>query len=364
MIEVGSTKSGDSVYDFADPFFNNLSTKVGTWEGDYPNSSNSVSVKRDLFNEDGYRISMSDLQKISPEAIDAFREFNTGWGNGVQRDYVFYGMTTENNVNGELNRFRRDMIYRLKISVDKLYTSMDDSKDPLKEMGTRRGDRPGFDEAVSRMWANGNFELSLDFYQGMKTGDTNHIDHILLSIYPGDLMYIDKCHDVFQWNIFGNNWSVYTIKRENIQSKWYYPSDYNNIICLQNAWNLSDSSQNIFFTVSEIDANTTYKTTTTSSFKYNLSANAEAGGGVIKGSLGGGYENGKSTSFEITYTDGADDLGSGYMEYIDSYITEQLPNDNFTIDCISTYSVEISLLPIDLRNKTSIKSYLANRRNR
>lgn len=344
--------------------YNNIQSKVQTWEGNLDNRTGKVSVKRDLVSETGNKVSRTDLQMICPDLIDAYEEFNTGWDGGVQRDYLYYGMSKANTTNGKLNRFKRDLIYRLKISQDKLYSIMDSPKDPKKQLNTGRDDRPDFDGAISRMWATGNIELVLRFYQGTRNGEAGLIDEVYLSIYPGDLMYLAKCHDVFKWNIFKNNWSVYTIDKNEIQPKWFYPSDYGNFAYIHNEWNLADSSQNLWFKIMEEDDLTTIKTSESKNFKYSTSAKVDGGIEVIKGALGGSYESGTSSTFDITYTEGSDNLGSGYIEYIDSYITSSNSEGVYSLDYATTYSVDISLLPVDLRNKEKIVDYLSGRRER
>ena len=361
MIEKVDTKSGKTEFDFVDPRFNNTQTKASTWEGDFANETNSVSVKRDL----QYEINKADLEAISPDVITAYNEFGQGWGNGVQRDYIFFGMTQENNSNGRLNRFKRDMIYRLSITPNKLFTSMDDaSTDPKKDLWTGKGDRPGFDGAVERMWANGFFEIDITFYQGLKNGGSDEVDRILLSVYAGDLMYLDSCHDRFQWNIFGNNWSYYSIKTENIKPKWYYPSDDGNIVYLRNEWDLSNRSQDLWYNAKELDRTSTYSDRTKKSFKFSLSAKVEAGPEVCKGSLGGTYENGNETEIVYTRTSGPDDLGTGDIEYIHSYIDKQISENKYTLSRETTYNLNFSLLPIDIRNVEEIREYMSKRKTR
>lgn len=362
MVELAPTKSGVIEYDFANKFFDNAQTKVRTWEGDFYNETENISSKRDLVSEVGYRISESDLNNICPDAITAYREFGTGMVNGVQRDYLYYGLTCENNTSGVMNPNRRDMIYRMKISPEKLFNSMDDdTEDPLTVLGTGRGDRPTFDGAVSRMWSNGNLEIQIEFFKGIKDGGTDEIDKILLSIYPGDLMYLTKCHDVFQWNIFGNNWSVYTIKKEDIQPKWYYPGDEGHVVLIQSPWDLNYRSQNIWFKSSEIDKEKTYTKNMTVGFKFSSSMSTQSGDSV-KMTTTIGNEHSESHSETVTYTESPDDLGSAFIEYADSYIASNNYDGTYNLGYVSTYSFEFSLLPINLSDKYRIRDYMLQRK--
>lgn len=369
------TKSGELTYSFvSDAFDGSLVETKAPWgytEGDLQNTTYAVSQKRDLVSEYGNFVPRAELNGINANLIKAYIQFGTGWNGGVQRDYLYYGMSRDNQNHGVLNSQMRDMLYRISIRKDLLFSIADTENDPGNYLSTGRGDRPEFDEAISRIWGNGNFEIRMTFYQNVSDQGVGKFDEITMSIRPGDLMYIDKCRYTFQWNLFGNNWSTYTILRDEIQPKWYYPGDYGDVLYIENTWNLSERSDNVWVKITELDDTTVTSYEETQTFRNSLSVTASvtAGSNAVKGSLGvtGATEKSSTSKFTVTTTHGADELGSCFIDYTDNIITRGKTKNNvvgYELNKITTSMFDFSLLPIDKRNKAQIEDFLLNRRER
>ena len=87
----------------------------------------------------------------------------------LQRDNIYYGLT-ENNKEGSLNMNIDEYIYRIQISPSSYFAMADQEGDPTrKDKGTitnKKGEISD-DEALSRFWIDGNFEIILQVFTGV-----------------------------------------------------------------------------------------------------------------------------------------------------------------------------------------------------
>ena len=379
MICSPKTKSGEIEYSFADLAFDGYNDTKSMWgsTADYwANPEPGV----DLFSQVGNFIPKTELIQISPSVIRAYDEFKTGSTSGVQRDYVYYGMTKQNSTHGSLNPFKRDMLYRFRLTPEGLFFISDDitkdrmsTEDPnvSNSLETGRGDRPSFTEAIPRLWGNGNYEIRLQFFQAYPNGDANCVSSIVLSISPGEIMYVDKCYRTFQWNVFGNNWSSYTITSSDIESKWYYPGDKNNPLpMIEKTWDLSKESSSLFMKVLEYDPSSTKTVTESCSYRMADSATfAIFENEQEKTSLGIIFDDEESSSASFTYTitAGSDDLGGCEMNYIDNYIlssTFQNGKNGYQLKAYGNSYFSASFLPVDMKDEYQIQEFLLERKSR
>ena len=88
----------------------------------------------------------------------------------LQRDNIYYGLT-DNKQEGSLNMNIDEYIYRIQISPSSYFTMADQEGDPTrKDKGTisnKKGEISD-DEALSRFWIDGNFEIILQVFTGVK----------------------------------------------------------------------------------------------------------------------------------------------------------------------------------------------------
>lgn len=373
MRAVIDSKSGESDFTFVDPAFdgttNSIQTKK-TIEGDLWNAENTYSDPCE--SGDNY-ISAEALKSLSPETVAAYDEFGTGWNGGVQRDYIYYGMSKSNVDNGSLNMFERDLLYRFSLSPAGIWNASDDPEDdPLKNLETYRSDRPNFDEVIRRMWANGNLDIKIEFFQDLNEEGVSNIGSISLSIEPKDIMYIEKCHYTLTYGLFIKTVSTYALAKEDIKSKWYYPGDEGGALTVMNTnWNLAKASDNIWVKISEIDDTKTYSQSVTQSFKHSASVqgtvdyeNSTKIGLGVSGSYG--YEDTSSKTFTVTCTEGSDDLGGCFIEYVDNIVTDKGyysgKGDGYQLKRLGNAYCSFSFIPIDIRNEYQITQYLENRK--
>lgn len=372
-----NTKSGMPEFDFIDKIFDGTKrneTKGGMWgygEWDMYNENKPF----DLVNNIDNFISAEELNAISPETIRAYEEFGLGWNNGIQRDYILYGMSKTNTNNGHLNPFRRELLYRFCLTPEGIKSIADDYRDPniKNALHTGRDDRPGFNNALRRLWGDGNFEIKLEFFQNSKEGGSGFIGSINLSIRPHEAMYIKKLHRTFQWNFFGNNWSSYSISSiDDIEPKWYYPGDRGGALSIINTtWNLSNVSDNIWIKISEFDEESITTEEKSQSFKHSSSVQANASGTLKKIGLGvsGSYGEEKSVTSHFKYqvNHGADDMGDCFLEYADNIVTNKgifTKGAGYKLKVLGSDWCTFSFIPIDIRNEDRLIEYLYKRKER
>ena len=367
------TKSGEFKFEFIDEAFDGTKeTKGGMWgycAWDMCNENKPF----DLVAPGDNFISEEDLNVISPETIRAYKEFGTGWNNGVQRDYINYGMSKRNINKGTLNKFERDLLYCISLTTEAFWMAADSVGDPdLSILHTGRDDCPEFDEALRRLWGEGCFEIKLDFYKNFVDAAPASIGNIMLPLSPKDVMYVTKLHRTFQWNFFGNNWSSYSIYKENVKPKWFYPGDGGGALnMIKNGWDLLTESDNVWVKITEIDNTVTRTMTETKTFKHaaTIGLNAEGKWEKLGLGLSFSYNNEKTETkqFSVSYTEGSDDLGFFPIGFEESIITEcgnYEERKGYQLKRFGTSYCQFSIIPIDIRNEYKIIQQLLKRQKR
>ncbi len=372
---VVSTKSGENHYVFSDPTFDGGSNTKGFFkdhdEG-YMNNPEGAFWEMDLFSRIGNTIESDELSTISPSLIQAYNEFQEGSDRGVQRDYVYYGMTKQNSSEGKLNVFMRDMLYRFRLTPDALFfiaNAYDDGDPRLDKFETKkRNDRPGFNEVLSRLWGNGKFEIRIQFFQSYPSSGASAVGGATLSLAPQEVLRVNKMYFVWDWGWFSEK-SVFTITESDIESKWYYPGDQNNPLPLINtSWNLATTSDNLYIQVMEYDPDITDVKSYERTFKRSNSVSVKGDGTVIKIGLGltgsHGEEEEYSEKITVTTTKKSDDLQDCSMSYADNYIVHHDNDGNYVLNSWGNEYFSVSFLPVDNRNIYQIQQFLLGRKER
>ena len=378
-----STKGGENTYAFADPAFDGAAYEArtkGNWGlwGKIDGYVDNPNPAKDLYSQTGDFIATSELNGVNADVIKAYNEFAAGTTAGVQRDYIYYGMTKQNSTNGLLNTFMRDMVYRFRLTLNGLYFAADEAAtgsdlDLQKTLGTGRGDRPDFVHALPRIWGDGNYEIRMDCYLAFPNSGTASIGTMTFSIAPEEAMYVKRLYYTFQWIATGNNWSSYVIKREDVESKWYYPGDHYDLTLqpIGSQWNLAKQSDNLFIRIYEYDASG--QVTDSSSRRYkqskSVSANANASFGKVGLGVSGSYgeETEWTDQYNFTREIGSDQLGTSEVCYIDNYVNYPMTKNGKSGYQLKTWGnayYAFSLLPYDTRNDYQIRQFLLGRKNR
>jgi hypothetical protein len=369
------TKVGETEFEFVDEVFNGTreaEVKGGMWGYSQWDMCNENQPYDLVIPGDNF-ISEKELNAISPETIRAYKEFGLGWNNGVQRDYINYGMSRTNTDNGTLNKFERDLIYNISFTIESLWRIADSIGDPsFNTLHTGRDDCPEFDEALRRLWGDGSLEIKIEFYKNIVGSGPASIGSVILIMNPRDLMYVTKLHRTFQWNFFGNNWSSYSLYKDNVRPKWFYPGDDGGALSvIKNNWDLGTESDNVWVKISEIDNTTTHTITETKTFKQAATIGINAAGEWKKFKLGlsssYNYEKSESYQFSVSYTEGSDDLGSFPLGFEESIVTAAVNNSDgkgYQLKKFGNDCCQFSIIPIDIRNEHKIIQQLISRRKR
>lgn len=377
-----STKSGENIYCFADPAFDGISSTKGWLWGKNEGYLDNPESGTDLFSQTGNFISYDELNAISPSVIQAYNEF-PGLANGVQRDYVYYGMTVANPTNGTLKKNMRDMLYRFRLTPEALFFISDDhlGDSNLGEwLWTGRDDRPGFTEALPRLlalWGGGNYEMRLLFFQAYPNNGVACVGSMVLSFSPQEIMHVDRCYYTFEWNLIGNNWSSYQVTISDIQSKWYYPGDKENPLpIVGSTWNLSKESDNLFLRVYEFDPSGSESFTKSHVFKRSLSVESNVNPSVgitdaVKLGLGvsgsWGSEISDSGQYYYSRSTDSDDLDDCEINYTDRYILTSSVKEGkngYQLETFGNAYFSVSLIPINIEDKFQIQQFLLGRKDR
>lgn len=376
-----STKGGANVYYFADPAFDGSKATKGLFTGGDKNPVTNPNPDKDSYSATGNFISATELYNISPSAIQAYDEFGTGSTNGVQRDYIYYGMTKKKAKNGMLNPFMRDMLYRIRLTPAAVYRITDDPLDPKLDetLWTYTNDRPGFEDALPRLakvWGNGNYEFRIQFFQGFNSGSASSVGSWTLSVAPLEIMAVKKLTHTFNWDWF-SDWSTYKITQADIESKWYYPGDTgNDLPMISTNWNLASVSDNMWVRIVEYDPDRVVVEKKSHGVKKSRSVTAELTGqgeikNIVKIGLGVsgsfGSEDVDETEYTMTTTLTSDDLGEAELNYVDNYIIARASRggkSGYELKSWGNGYYSFTLLPINTSNEYQIKEFLKERKNR
>lgn len=367
------TKGGKVMFDFVDECFNGMQSIYTRSEIRGTVENDGKVERKDLVSEVNDFVSQSAMQLISPESISAYNEFGTGTDDhGVARDYSFYGMTRTNNDYGTLKWYESELLYRFALNPGQLIDLSDDPKDPFipNPVSTGRDDRPGFSEIWRRFWGAGKYEICIEFYQANKNHEVIKLPYrFCKSISAEDLMYVNQCSYVFHWNIFGNNWSTYSITEKDVEPKWYYPALHSYFFHISNPWDMSETSDNIWVYVSEVDDGAKITKDTTDTFKYSgavklktdLTPGALQDSTRIKIGFGvsaeGSIENSRTIKHSVELSLGSDELNRSEIRY-DDYVIGGESSGGFLLKRYYTGSFMFSMIPFDRRRETFITNNL------
>lgn len=364
-----ATKSGEFQYSFVSPVFDGsrreAKTRGGLWGSKDETLENNESPNGELWSAGYNLVPYNELSLISPRSIAAYNEFGTGWNNACQRDYIYYDMSRTNSDNGVLRIHERELLYRFSLTPSALLAVADaEGEDPTglnDKMELRNKDLPGCAEAVRRMWANGRYDIRIDYYQLTSDGNLGITGTFVFDIAPEDLIYAEKCYRNYHWNVLGQSWNTYTIDASCIKPKLYYPSSKSNSLFVVTRWNLAAASNNMVLRISEFDKENTKTETTTASFKLstNFSFNSEIGAGIDGIKLSYGLKSAINPEITITKTltvvskEEPDNLGEIILDYADNVVLKA-ENGGYVIKEYDNGRFRCSVLPIDMSNEYTI----------
>lgn len=244
----------------------------------------------------------------------------------AQRDYIYYNMTVDRNV-GNVDYGYKERMYYMKLPyvsnrfmTDEIDYDYGDFKLHTRPDNTGVSSDDKYD-LKQKIWRDG----ALDFYFDIFVG-TDYMTKYA-SVTFGSLFQLKKVYE--QYVPVGNlrTQRVFSVDDSCFEPKW----------CLLNydlfTWDIRDIPDKYKITIREYDEGTTYSFshTETSTYMRNHSWNIEAGiplnfninGFDLNLTIKGGYKYGNeqtttdTNSWTISWTQGSDDFGSFYVQYID-----------------------------------------------
>lgn len=281
----------------------------------------------------------------------------------LQRDYVYYGLT-ENNKEGSLNMNIDEYIYRFQISPSSYFTMADQQGDPTREKGTVNNEKGTVsnkkseisdEEALNRFWIDGNFEIVLQVFTGVKNIKEQTINEYVFNVKPQYLFNVPIEKSYRHKTMFRHSKYYYTIDPHKLERKWYYPRMNGHDTRLPK-WDISTQSLERFIIVFERDADEkiTSVQNRTITFAANFKSSAEGTvpigktGASVK--VGLGYDTTKSTSTSSTITiettKTSDQLGTLTLNFYDAVIVEKNSQKGYRPKNISNGTVSITISPM------------------
>lgn len=336
-----NTRGVANSYQFIDKAFDGINSKQNT-----PST-------RSMSEPDNIDWLSEDI--VDPIVKDAYEKMKEN--PSLQRDNIYYGLTN-NKQEGSLNMNIDEYIYRIQISPSSYFTMTDQEGDPTrKDKGTisnKKGEISD-DEALSRFWIDGNFEIILQVFTGVKNIKELTAHEYVFNVKPQELFNVPIEKSYRHKTMFRHSKFYYTIDPHKLERKWYYPRTKGHDTRLPK-WDISTQSLERFINIFERDADEkiTYSQNKTTTFAANFRSSADGDipigtkGGSIK--IGLGYDTTKSTSTSSTITiettKESDQLGTLTLNFYDAIIVEKNSSKGYRPKNVSNGTVSITISPM------------------
>ena len=307
--------------------------------------------------------------------IDAYNEFKeSAPAHACQRDFLYYGMSKENQNHGVLNSSIRECIYRFKLNPMVYGRISDDLRGDVDSEERASGD-PALhrdfhvrgrsndwtkEELENAIWYRGAYEFIIQVSIPKLSGAIKEATPYILTVQPRDVFSLTKIERKFKkQTALERGVYYYYFKPDNLVAKWIYPTNDWEL----DSWDISSDSPTIFFHCSEYDPSISEKRTTTYSLK-NISTNkftsSLSSGELVKTSFGITVENSTVEDISvktetINYHD-SDTLGvcslfyeKGIIKKPATQIVNGVTENGYIVNPISGGDITITLLPKDIR---------------
>lgn len=310
--KIESRANNSTQFVFLDDVFNNISSSVNQSVKTMNNSFGIATRTAEEFIGGPYEISWGSgrhhftatlpepLRKVL-DAYDIYKNYEGGW----QRDYIYYNLTPSNTV-GPFNYNYKEYITAFEM--------IGDANLNLQKISDQTGDPKRNDERYVRnrktYWTDGEFEFKVKVYLGNKNAFGNEFT-TYFRIKPEDLFSLEYIRD---------RTSPQNMLITGVENKKVYLSTP------LFEWNLENYSANIKIAIEEVDATETIKqtSTTTADFATNFGFSTEVGKKVKLGlQFGASSKETRTTSFEVSTTNGNDELGEVIINFWDDIIVSR-----------------------------------------
>ena len=359
MKVINSTRSSNiNNYDFADEAFNGAL---------HPQKAQTRDTEWELYPTQESTEPYMSKDDVDTSVIEAYNEFKIN-KKGVDRDYVYYGLNSNQSTNGILNTDMVEVLYKFKIASN-AYNSISNPEDGDPQLNIANGE---FGEIVSKInelsqdailksiWKAGNFDFKFHIYVGKR--DANSAPNKKsVSVTPQQLFQVDRIHVRKRHKTgFRHTQYTYSVSKNCLKPRWVNireVSDSNLPITID-PWDLANLSLNIHIAIEEFDNSRTiekeYSFKTEYSNKFDFSAGINGGGAATKAtgySVKLGYGFSKTTtryeSMKVTTQKASNDLGSIDLNFYDPVITSdtEVNSKGYRVYTYNSGSVEMMILP-------------------
>ncbi|MEH6307291.1 hypothetical protein RYH73_16710 [Olivibacter sp. CPCC 100613] len=269
---------------------------------------------------------------LIPEVVSAFNVMginNQYW----QRDHIYYGLTTDQNSKGPLNRRVIERIESIKFTSDAFFVMSDQEGDPVfYDRNVLAGHNPDWDVVQNLFWQDGRFEIHIDILINNLSGLGTTLQKFF-SVSHRELFDV-----VYERKKMVSN--IYEYRAIGLSPKDYYPRI--NLI----SWNLEQNGFAWKFIVSEKDEETveTRTETVTSEFATNFGINNNITE-KIGINFGGSAKKTIVNTHTFAITRNSDQLGTLELDFSKPVVTSN-DGTSYSLYSISNPYVEMTVLPV------------------
>lgn len=333
----------DLIYDFAYPEFDG-SKELQTRSSYYDEVNTEAAPEKKPY------LTKAELDEKCLAAYNLYKKNHYL----IDREYIYYGLSPENSVDGKLDPTMREQLCKFRIDPRKFKGISDDEfkKDPtLKDYAFYKKGHPSVDQIAKELWTNGAFEIVFQAFMG----NSSVAETKAISLDGSALFYINKLHVKYiHATGFRHSKWWYSATPDDLEGKWVdlVPEK----IYLTGVWDLTNSPVSVYFKAFEKDDGATL--TVTNSYMSNYTNKAELGmsGNIDKvGKLNLGFSSQitNQKTFTISYqcTDKDDELGSGYLNFSDPVIISDAEalTKGYEVYSVNTGSMDVVVVPHRLR---------------
>lgn len=352
----GASRASNGIaytYDFIDDAFNgSLRTPQsrGDWVNTYPLESDEAYVSAD---------------ELDPEVIKAYEESKKN-SKAIDRDYIYYGLSSQHSQNGVLNTYMREELYKFKIDAKAYFAIAEQDGDPQLNNGAsgstwHKKTELDKSQIISNIWKQGNFEIYFACYVGARDAATQ--PYVLpFSVTPNELFQIDKIkvHRRHHTGLRHTKYT-YTVDAADLKSRWVSVRDIDKktpVYIFPESWDAYNKSLIINMAVYERDDSQTitrdYSVTEEYSVTTDFSATSGSGKDnktTIKAGIGFTSTRKVTKSIKVVTQKESDDLGTISYNFLDPIILSDAEKSTkgYKIQTVTNGTVEVMILPRRIR---------------
>ena len=296
-------------------------------------------------------------QELDPLVVDAYYAFKNKISNPCHRDYIYYGITLEDQ-KGKLNSNLREELYKIRFGegvASRLLSSNEVDDRGILKSSTVESRYYAAHEIAQHVWTGNVLDIKIEFVIAHRDGGTS-IDSKVYSI-PGKTLFSISTAEIYHVNKtwFRRSKNTYTIHPEYLKPKWVNLREYakGTRQYINYVMDIYNNATNVAYNVSEMDSGASYSITESQTYSFSQTSSSEVSTTIGTGTT---FKNGYSTTISNsqTYTykkdfvDTNDDLGKGIFNYSDAVIVNDTYKNSkgYQMRVHSTGSFDMVIVPI------------------